>query len=63
MLSAPTFPIWLLSTVLIVLAVAAKYFGVATLIPEVGPYVSQHLFETLLAGYVLLWIGTVFKGI
>lgn len=63
MLSAPTFPIWLLSTVLIVLAIAAKYFGVAALVPTAGPYVSQHLFETILVGYALLWVGTVFKGI
>ncbi len=63
MLSRPTFVIWVLSTILVVLVIAAKYFGVSNLIPVAGPMVAKHLFEVLLIGYALLWAGTVFKGI
>lgn len=60
-LSRPTFAIWLLSTVLVALVVALKYFAIA--IPVVTPIVSGHLFEVLLVSFVLLWAGTVFRGI
>jgi predicted neutral ceramidase superfamily lipid hydrolase len=60
-LSRPTFAIWLLSTVLVALVVALKYFAVS--IPVVTPIVSGHLFEVLLVSFVLLWAGTVFRGI
>jgi len=62
-LSPPTVVTWLASSALAASAVAAKYFGIATLVPEIGPLVSGHLFETLLAAYVLLWLGTVFNRI
>lgn len=60
-LSRPTFAIWLLSTILVALVVALKYFAVS--VPVVTPIVSGNLFEVLLVAFVLLWAGTVFKGI
>lgn len=62
-LSRPTTAIWALSTILVALVVAVKFFGVASVIPVVGPIVSANMFFVLLAAYVLLWAGVVFKGI
>lgn len=62
-LSAPTVVTWLASTLLAGLAIAAKFFGVADLVPTLGPLVAANLFESLLAAYGLLWIGTVFNRI
>mgnify|MGYP001823814754 FL=1 len=60
-LSRPTFFIWALSTILAVLVVALKYFSVE--VPVLIPIVSGHLFEALLVSFVLLWAGTVFRGV
>jgi len=60
-LSRPTYAIWVLSTILVGLVVALKYFSVS--IPVVSPIVSGNLFEVLLVAFALLWAGTVFKGI
>ena len=60
-LSRPTFFIWALSTILAVLVVALKYFAVE--VPVLTPIVSGHLFEALLVSFVLLWAGTVFRGV
>jgi len=60
-ISRPTYAIWLLSTILVALVIALKYFAVS--VPVVSPIVSGHLFEVLLISFALLWAGTVFKGI
>ncbi|MGD9667738.1 MAG: hypothetical protein AB7U75_01640 [Hyphomicrobiaceae bacterium] len=60
-LSPPTFAVWLLSTLLVALVVALKYFAIS--IPVLSPIISGHLFEVLLVSFGLLWAGTVFKGI
>ncbi len=57
-LSAPTLPVFLISIVLAGLVVAIKYFGVGGI-----PYISGHLFETLLGAYVILLIGNLFRGL
>lgn len=56
-LSAPTFIVFLISFVLAGLAVAIKYFGYAV------PVVDGYVFETMLAAYVVLFIGNLFKGL
>ncbi len=62
-LSRPTWIVWLISTILVGLVVAVKFFGVASLIPVAGPLVAGNLFVVLLVAYALLWAGTVLKGI
>lgn len=57
-LSAPTLPIFLISVVLACLVIAIKYFGVGGI-----PYISGHLFETLLGAYVVLLVGNLFRGL
>ena len=56
-LSPPTLLVFVISVVLAGAVIAAKYFGVAI------PYVSAHLFETLLAAYVVLLVGNLFRNI
>ncbi len=60
-LSRPTFAVWLLSTILAALVIALKYFGVS--VPVLTDIVAGNHFEVLLVAFVLLWAGTVFKGI
>jgi hypothetical protein len=60
-LSRPTFAIWLLSTLMVGLVIALKYFAIS--IPVVSPVIAGHHFEVLLVSYVLLWAGTVFNGL
>lgn len=59
-LSAPKVVTWLVSTLLVLAAIAVKYLGVA--VPEIGPAVSSHLFEVVLLGFAILWAGNVFRG-
>lgn len=61
-LSPPKYVVWLISTILMVLVVAIKFFGVGGLIPVVGPMVAANLFYVTLFAYLLLWAGTVLKG-
>jgi hypothetical protein len=63
MLSRPSYLIWVLSTVIAVLVIASKYFGVASLVPVVGPLVAQHTFEFMLIAFSMIWAGTVFKAL
>ncbi|MGE0613562.1 MAG: hypothetical protein AB7G34_03600 [Hyphomicrobiales bacterium] len=56
-LSAPTIPVFLISIILAALVVAVKYFGVAI------PWVSGHLFESLLISYAILLAGNLFRGL
>jgi len=60
-LSRPTFAIWLISTILVALVIALTYFAIS--IPVLSPIISGNLFEVLLISFVLLWAGTVFKGL
>lgn len=59
-MSAPTFAIWLLSTILAAIVILMTYAGVT--IPVASDIVAGRTFETLLLAYVLLWFGTVFRG-
>lgn len=59
-LSAPKIVTWLISTLLVLAAIAVKYLGIA--IPGVGPMISGHVFEVALLGFALLWAGNVFRG-
>lgn len=56
-LSAPTIPVFIVSVILAILAVLVVYAGVKI------PVVSGNTFLTLLAGYVVLLAGNIFKGI
>ncbi|MBV5270327.1 MAG: hypothetical protein JZU55_11045 [Afipia sp.] len=56
-LSAPTFPIFLLSLILAILAALSVYAGVKI------PYISGHGFATLGISYLLLLAGNLFKGL
>lgn len=58
-LSAPSFPIFLISVVLVALVVAAKYFGIN--VPVLSPIVNKSMFEVLLVAYVLLCAGVVLR--
>jgi hypothetical protein len=60
-MSAPTFAVWLISTILAAVVILMTYAGVS--IPVISPIIAGHGFETLLLAYILLWIGTVFRGL
>ena len=57
MLTPPSRPIFILSVVLAVIALLVQYFQAKI------PMASGHAFETLLIGYVLLFVGNVFRGL
>lgn len=59
-MSAPTFAIWLVSTILAAIVILMTYTTVS--IPVASDIVAGRGFETLLLAYILLWIGTVFRG-
>lgn len=59
-LSAPKVVTWLVSTLLVLAAIAVKYLGIT--IPEVGPMISNHMFEVVLLAFAILWAGNVFRG-
>ncbi len=52
--NAPSRIVWILSLILGALAVISKYVDI--------PYVSPYKFWVLLAGLVLLLLGTLLKG-
>lgn len=54
-LSAPTQIVWIISTVLAILAAVVAYAGVAI------PVVKDHLVPVLTVAYVVLWLGVVMK--
>ena len=62
-LSAPTFIVWLISTILAAFVLAIEYAGVGSMVPVVGSTVAGNSFIVLLVAYVLLWAGTVLKGV
>ena len=61
MLSAPTFLIWVISTVIAAVVIVMVYGGVT--VPVISPIVTGHTFEALLIAYVLLWLGTIVSGL
>lgn len=56
-LSAPRLPVFLLSLVIAGLVIAVRFGGYNV------PFVSGHLFESLIAAYVILLAGNVMKGL
>ncbi len=56
-LSAPSFPIFLLSIILAILAALTVYARVKI------PFISGHGFATLGISYLLLLAGNMFKGL
>jgi hypothetical protein len=58
-LSAPRFLTFLVSTILVVLALLNLY---VPSVPSI-PVVSGNELFAILIGYILLWLGTLFKGI
>jgi len=60
-LSRPTYAIWSLATLLAIAVIAMRYASVT--IPGVSPVIGDHLFEALLISFILLWVGTVFRGV
>ncbi len=58
-LTPPTFPVFIISLILAVLAVVSMYYS----IPAVGHYLAAHRFWVMTAAYVILFIGVVFDGV
>jgi hypothetical protein len=58
--SAPTFAIWLISTILAIVVILMMYAGIT--VPVLSDIIAGRYFETILLAYVLLWFGTVFRG-
>lgn len=58
-LTPPTFPVFLVSLILAILAVATLY----TRVPFVGHYVSAHRFWVMVVAYVVLLVGVVLEGL
>ena len=56
-LTPPTRLTFTASLVLVILALLVRYAHVAI------PFVSAHVFETLLAGYLVLLVGNLFRGL
>ena len=61
MLSAPTFISWIISTIIAGAIILLTYLGIS--VPVVSELIAGRHFEFLIAAYVLLWLGTVFRGI
>ena len=53
-LSAPTQPIWLLSVILVAVGIVGNLVTI--------PFVSVYAFWIVVAGYILLFLGSVLKG-
>jgi lysylphosphatidylglycerol synthetase-like protein (DUF2156 family) len=58
-LTPPTFPVFIISLILAILAIASLY----TNVPVVGHYLVPHRFWVMTAAYVVLFIGVVFTGL
>ena len=58
-LTPPSFPVFLISFIMVALVVAEKYLGID--IPVVTQIVKKSMFEVLLVAYGLLFIGVVFR--
>lgn len=53
--SAPTTPVWILGLILGILGIVGNYTHIQ--------YVSDYDYYLLIAGFVLLAVGTTFKGV
>ena len=60
MLSRPTFIVWIISTLIVAVVMLMKYAGVT--IPVLSDIASGKSFEFVLLAYILLWLGTLVKG-
>ena len=58
-LTPPSFPVFIISLILAVLALASFYVHV----PVIGHYVVSHRFAVMTAAYVILLIGVVFDRV
>ena len=56
-LTPPTKLTFIVSVVLVILALLVRYAHVSV------PVVSAHVFETLLIGYLVLLVGNLFRGL
>lgn len=57
-LSAPSFVVFLISTLLIAMTLGAKYFGMD--VPILSTIAHVHTFEVTLAAWFLLFMGVAF---
>ena len=60
MLSRPTFIVWIISTLIVAVVMLMKYAGVT--IPVLSDIAAGKSFEFVLLAYILLWLGTIVKG-
>lgn len=58
-LSTPSFGIFAISSLLVILIILAKYFGVD--VPILTPVVEGHPFEITLIAWALLFAGVTFN--
>jgi hypothetical protein len=58
-LTPPTFPVFIISLILAILAIACSYAN----IPVIGHYILAHKFWVMAAAYAVLLIGVVFRGL
>jgi len=59
MLSRPSFVVWIISTVIVVVVLLMKYASIN--IPVLSDIASGKSFEFTLLAFILLWLGTVFR--
>jgi hypothetical protein len=58
-LKAPSIAVYIISSILIVLIVMSKYFGIK--VPVLSVIVAGHPFEVTLVAWALLFAGVTFK--
>lgn len=56
-LTPPTYPIFLISVVLVLLVLLDTYTAVTL------PFIAEYRFETLLVAYFVLLAGNLFRGV
>ena len=59
--SAPSIISWFISTIIAGAIILLTYLGIS--VPVLSDVIAGRNFEFLLGAYILLWLGTVFKGI
>ncbi|MFY0613466.1 MAG: hypothetical protein JXQ99_18170 [Hyphomicrobiaceae bacterium] len=60
MLSRPSYVVWIISTVIVVVVLLMKYASIN--IPVLSDIASGKSFEFTLLAFILLWLGTVFRS-
>jgi hypothetical protein len=58
-LTPPTIPVFLIAMILAIVSIGSHY----THIPVVGHYVAAHQYWVLVAAFVIMTIGVVFRGL